>query len=297
MRKNIDQFIKYLKIERGYSDNTIINYKLDIDEFFSFLEAEKINYTSLTYQNIKPYLMELHNLKYKRTTISRKISSVRTFYKYLLKENVVSDNPFLLVSLPKKERKLPSFLYYNELENLFKIPKMDEPLGQRNRLILELLYATGIRVSELVSIKISDIDFYNRIIRITGKGNKMRNVIYGEYCKDIMNIYLNDGYLKLLNNKKSEYLILNNHGDAITTRAIRYIIDEIIKLSALKKHISPHVLRHTFATHMLEFGADLLTVQELLGHESLSTTGIYTHITNEHLRNIYLKSHPRAHEK
>ncbi|MDD2203562.1 MAG: tyrosine recombinase XerC [Bacilli bacterium] len=297
MKKNKLSFLKYLEIERGYSKNTIKNYKNDIAEFQVFLDDDKVKYNLLTYQDIRPYLNKLNDLKYKRTTISRKISSLRSFYKYLSKEGVISDNPFLLVSLPKKEKKLPSFLYYNELDDLFKIPNMNEPIGQRNRLILELLYATGIRVSELVSIKIRDIDYYNRIIRITGKGKKMRNVIYGEYCKDIMDIYLNDGYLKLLNNKKSDYLILNNHGGSISTRAIRYIIDGIINLSSLKKHISPHVLRHTFATHMLESGADLLTVQELLGHESLSTTGIYTHLTNEHLRNVYLKSHPRAREK
>ncbi|MDD4644186.1 MAG: tyrosine recombinase XerC [Bacilli bacterium] len=297
MQKHILNFLKYLKYERGYSKNTIINYENDINEFLSFLDENNLNFKTLTYQNIRPYLMKLHDLKYERSTISRKISSLRSFYKYLSKENIIKDNPFLLVSLPKKDKKLPSFLYYNELEDLFDIPDMNTPLGQRNRLIIELLYATGIRVGELVNIKLDDIDLYNRIIRITGKGNKMRDIIFSDYCKKIMNIYLNDGYLKLLKNKKSDYLILNNHGDQITTRAIRYILNNIIKNTSLKKHVSPHTLRHTFATHMLEAGADLLTVQELLGHESLSTTQIYTHITNEHLRTIYLKTHPRAREK
>lgn len=297
MQKHILNFLKYLKYERGYSKNTIINYEKDINEFILFLDENNLNFKTLTYQNIRPYLMKLHDLKYERSTISRKISSLRSFYKYLSKENIVKDNPFLLVSLPKKDKKLPSFLYYNELEDLFDIPDMNTPLGQRNRLIIELLYATGIRVGELVNIKLDDIDLYNRIIRITGKGNKMRDIIFSDYCKKIMNIYLNDGYLKLLKNKKSDYLILNNHGDQITTRAIRYILNNIIKNTSLKKHVSPHTLRHTFATHMLEAGADLLTVQELLGHESLSTTQIYTHITNEHLRTIYLKTHPRAREK
>ena len=290
-------FLKYLEFQRGYSPNTMLNYGEDIDEFFIFLNNNKIKYNNLTYQNIRLYLMKLHDLKYKRTTISRKISSLRSFYKYLSKENIMSDNPFLLVSLPKKEKKLPSFLYYNELEDILNIPNMEDPLGQRNRLILEMLYATGIRVGELVKIKISDIDTFNRIISITGKGNKMRNVIYGDYCGDIMNIYLKDSYLKLLKNQESDYLILNHRGGNITERAIRYIINDIIDLSSLKKHVSPHTLRHTFATHMLESGADLLTVQELLGHESLSTTQIYTHITNEHLRDVYLHAHPRAREK
>jgi integrase/recombinase XerC len=297
MKNYLQSFLKYLKINKGYSDNTTLNYEIDINEFFDYLLESKLIFNDINYQQIKPYLMKLHDLNYKRATISRKLSSLRSFYKYLSKNGITKDNPFLLVSLPKKEKKLPSFLYYNELDEILHIPNMDEPLGERNRLILELLYATGVRVSELVNIKLSDIDNSKKSIRINGKGNKDREVLYGDYCKDIMNIYLNDGYLRLLNNKKSDYLILNNRGSKITERAIRYIIDDIIDASALKKHISPHTLRHTFATHLIESGADLLTVQELLGHESLSTTQIYTHITNEHLRNVYLQSHPRAHEK
>jgi integrase/recombinase XerC len=297
MRKYIERFLNYLKINKGYSDNTTLNYEVDILEFNEYIIEYKINFKTLNYQEIKPYLLKLHNMKYKRSTISRKLSSLRSFYKYLTKENVVYDNPFILVSLPKKEKKLPSFLYYNELDDILHIPDISTPLGLRNRLILELLYATGIRVSELVKIRIKDIDTNQKSIRINGKGNKDRDVLYGDYCKDILNIYLNDGYLRLLNNKKCDYLILNNRGNSITERAIRYIIDKIIDDSAIKKHVTPHTIRHTFATHLLDNGADLLTVQELLGHESLSTTQIYTHITNERLRSIYLKSHPRAHQK
>jgi integrase/recombinase XerC len=297
MRKYIERFLNYLKINKGYSDNTTLNYEVDILEFNEYIIEYKINFKTLNYQEIKPYLLKLHNMKYKRSTISRKLSSLRSFYKYLTKENVVYDNPFILVSLPKKEKKLPSFLYYNELDDILHIPDISTPLGLRNRLILELLYATGIRVSELVKIRIKDIDTNQKSIRINGKGNKDRDVLYGDYCKDILNIYLNDGYLRLLNNKKCDYLILNNRGNSITERAIRYIIDKIIDDSAIKKHVTPHTIRHTFATHLLDNGADLLTVQELLGHESLSTTQIYTHITNERLRSVYLKSHPRAHQK
>lgn len=294
MEKIINSFLEYLKVQRGYSMHTVINYEHDIKAFAQYIKDSKFDYRSLTYQQIKPYLMMMHDAKYSRATISRNLSSIRRFYKYLCINNIVKDNPFELISLPKKEKKLPSFLYCSELEDIFEISNLDTPLGQRNRLILELLYATGIRVSELVNIKIEDIDFDRRTIMILGKGKKKRNVIYGDYCENIMNTYLNDGYHKLLKNKKSDYLIINNNGGHITTRAIRYIINKIINASALKKHISPHTLRHSFATHMLESGADLLTVQELLGHESLSTTGIYTHITNEHLREVYLHSHPRA---
>lgn len=294
MEKEFNLFYNYLKIEKGYSDNTIINYTIDINEYNNYLKDNYLSFNNINYNDLKPYLMMLHNLKYKRSTISRKISSLRTLYKYFVRENISLDNPFLLVSLPKKEKKLPSFLYANELESILEIPLIDNSLGIRNRLILELLYATGMRVGELVNIKLSDIDLSNRIIKVVGKGNKMRQVIYGKYCQEIMDLYLKDAYLKILKDKKTDYLIINNRGDHLSERAIRYIINDIINKTSLKKHVSPHTLRHTFATHMLESGADLLIVQELLGHESLSTTQIYTHVTNERLRNIYLKTHPRA---
>ena len=297
MVNELNKFLDYLKYQKSYSHYTVINYSEDINEFGIYLKDNSIRYNKLVYKDIKGYLMKMYKLSYKRSTIARKISSLRSFYKYLVNNDIIEDNPFLLVSLPKKEKKLPSFLYYNELEDLFDIPKMDTHLGQRNRLIIEMLYATGIRVGELVSIKIDDIDLNNRLIRITGKGNKSRNVIYGEYCEDILHTYLNDGYIKLIKDKAKTNLIINNLGGPITDRAIRYIINNIVRETSLKKHVSPHSIRHTFATHMLESGADLLTVQELLGHASLSTTQIYTHITSEHLRSVYLSSHPRAHEK
>lgn len=297
MNNELKKFLDYLKYQKSYSNYTVINYSKDITEFGIYLKDNSLIYNRIVYKDIKGYLLKMYNLSYKKSTIARKISSLRSFYKYLVNNTVIDDNPFLLISLPKKERKLPNFLYYNELEDLFDVPKIDTPLGQRNRLILELLYATGIRVGELVYIKLNDIDVNNRLIRINGKGNKSRNVIYGEYCEEILNIYLNDGYLKLVRDKEKKYLILNNLGKSITTRAIRYIINSIVKETSLKKHISPHSIRHTFATHLLESGADLLTVQELLGHASLSTTQIYTHITSEHLRSVYLSSHPRAREK
>jgi integrase/recombinase XerC len=265
-------------------------------EFKDFIDKKKINYKNISYPDIRSYLMELYNEKYSRNSVSRKLSALRSFYKYLSREEVIDENAFILVSSPKKEKRLPKFLYYDELDTLFSAPDIKTPLGQRDLLILELLYATGIRVSELTNIKKSEIDFYNRSIRILGKGNKERDVIYGAYAEDIIEIYLNDGYLKLKHNQDHDYLILNNQGRKLTTRGVTYILDKLIKQASLEKHISPHMLRHTFATHMLESGADLLTVQELLGHASLSTTGIYTHITNEHLREVYLHAHPRARE-
>ena len=174
---------------------------------------------------------------------------------------------------------------------MFQVPKLNTALGQRDRLLLEMLYATGVRVSELVNIKVSDIN--GEEIRVLGKGNKERIVEFGDYAESILELYLNEGY-KHLNIKKSEYLFLNNRGGKLTTRGVRYILDNIINKTTIDKKISPHMLRHTFATHLLNEGCDLLTVQELLGHESLTATSIYTHITNDRLKEVYFKCHPRA---
>ncbi|MDD2490452.1 MAG: tyrosine recombinase XerC [Bacilli bacterium] len=296
MNHYVNLFIDYLTYQKDYSIHTIDNYKKDIIEFNLFLKDYNLKFNNLSYHDIREYLMHLYNQKYARTTVARKLSSLRSYYRFLTSKGIIDNNIFNLVSAPKKETKLPSFLYYDDLEVLLNIPNLNKPLGQRNRLILELLYATGIRVQELVNIKINDIDFNKKTIKIYGKGKKERIVVYGEYCVNILNQYLNDGYPRLLKEKNHQYLIINSKGAQITTRGVSYIINEIIEKTSLKTKISPHVLRHTFATHMLENGADLLTVQELLGHANLSTTGIYTHVTNERLRTVYLKSHPRAHD-
>ncbi len=288
-------FLSYLTYQKGYSQNTVTSYEKDLIEYFDFLEKNNCEYNLVDYNDLKKYLRFLNDKKLKNNTISRKISSLRSFYRYLVNNTKLESNPFLLLSLPKKEKKLPNFLYMNELEDLFEIPKTNNLLEQRNTLILELLYATGIRVSELTNIKIKDIDFNNRTILVTGKGNKKRYVIFGKKSQEVLNYYLSDSYQKL-NKNNSDYLILNNHGSKITPRSICNILNDIISHTSLKKHISPHTLRHTFATHLLERGAELLTVQELLGHANLSTTSIYTHITNEHLRKTYLNAHPRAHK-
>jgi integrase/recombinase XerC len=296
MEEFLKKFLNYLTYQKRYSKHTVFNYEKDIELFHEFLKRKTLTYHTLTYQNIREFLMELYDKDYARSSVSRKISSLRSYFKYLVLEDVLEENIFKLVSLPKKEKKIPKFIYHHDLMPLFEVPDLLTPLGQRNRLILEILYGTGIRVQELVDIKIEDIDQSNKLIRILGKGNKERMVVYGEYSEEILNLYLQEGRFKLLGNNYSDYLFLNNQGNKISPRGVRYILNKLIKETSLKINISPHVLRHTFATHMLENGADLITVQELLGHVSLSTTGKYMHVTNERLREVYLHHHPRARE-
>lgn len=292
--KYLDEYLDYLQYQRAYSDYTIDNYKRDIIEYLNYLDVESIDYLKIEYSDIRFYLMYLKDKKDdSNSTIDRKISALRSFYKYLANEGVVDTNAFSLVGGPKREKKIPHYFEYNELEELFKIPDIKTSLGQRDLLILEMLYATGVRVGELVNIKIKDIDRGSRNIIILGKGNKERLVAYGDYCEDILNLYLSDGYTKL-NQGDCEYLFLNKNGNAITERGIRYVLDQVIKKTALNKKISPHMLRHSFATHLLNEGCDLLTVQKLLGHESISATQIYTHVSTDRLKEVYYHSFPRA---
>ncbi|MBO6145472.1 MAG: tyrosine recombinase [Bacilli bacterium] len=293
MYKKILKFEEYLKYQKNYSDYTIKNYIKDIYEYSEFLENNKFKYNDVDYQKCILYLNFLNDKKLSKSSISRKLSSLRTFYKYLVINEYVESNPFTLVSSPKKEKRIPKFINYNNIEEIFNIPNLKTKEGQRQRVILEILYSCGVRVSELVNIKIKDIDFSNNTILIFGKGSKERIVIFGEYAKEIMNIYINNARKEFLSGIDSEYLIVGDKQDRLTTRRIEQIIDDIIKQTSIKLNITPHMFRHTFATHLLDNGCDLLAVQELLGHESLSSTEIYTHVSNEHLREVFIKCHPR----
>lgn len=296
MKKNnyLDDYLDYLKYQKGYSEYTIENYQNDILEFFKYLEREKIDYLKIEYSDTRFYLMYLKDeCKNNNTTIDRKLSSLRGFYKYLSKNNYVENNVFMLLAGPKKDKKLPRYFEYNELEELFNSIDTKDAVGQRDLLILEMLYATGVRVGELVNIQIKDINQSERTIRILGKGNKERIVSYGEYCEDILKQYLSSGRNEL-NKKGNDYLLLNHLGDALTERGIRYILNERIKQTSLTKSISPHMIRHSFATHLLNEGCDLITVQKLLGHESISATQVYTHVTTDRLKEVYYNSFPRA---
>ena len=224
------------------------------------------------------------------------LSALRHFYTYLEIHKIVNNNPYKNIKNPKKDKRIPNFLQYKELTDIIKSIPLDTPLNIRNRLIIELLYASGLRVSELVNLKIHDINKSNRGIRVLGKGSKERITYYREYAEEVLEIYLDEARPELLNGKINDYLILNKLGDKITSRSIENIINKTIEDLAIKHHISPHVLRHTFATDLLNNGADLKSVQELLGHSSLSTTQIYTHVTSDRLRQEYLHAFPRTKE-
>lgn len=297
LANNIQKFINYLDNEKRYPNTTIKSYSKDLDNYYAFIMLKKINYKTITKDEIRSYLKYLDELKYSKSTISRILSTLRHFYSYLMTINIIKVNQFKLIRNPKKEKKLPNFLQSDELDKIFDSINLDTALGIRNRLIIELLYATGLRVSEITNLKLNDIDISNQEIKVYGKGGKERIVFFGEYAKKYLKLYLDNARNELLNGNNSNYLLINHNGGKLTSRGVELIIDKVQNEAALKHNISPHVLRHTFATDMLNNGADLKSVQELLGHSSLSTTQIYTHITNERLRSVYLKSFPRQKEK
>ena len=297
IERHIKEFIKYLKNEKRYPETTITSYQKDLDNYYGFIKLKKINYLNITKDEIRTYLKYLDELKYSKTTISRILSTLRHFYQYLMIRKQVSVNMFKLIRNPKKDKKLPNFLQSDELQKIFDTINLETPLGIRNRLIVELLYASGLRVSELTNLTIDNINLSNKEIRVLGKGSKERIVFFGDYAKKYLELYLEESRPELLNKNKTNILLLNNNGDPISTRGVQMVIDNIVRDASLKHNISPHVLRHTFATDLLNNGADLKSVQELLGHSSLSTTQIYTHITNERLRSVYLKTFPRQTEK
>ena len=281
----VSEFLNYIR-NKNYSLNTIISY---INDLYYFHEFVKMDFDKVKYDDIRDYLEYLNLKKEKSTSVSRKISSLKSFYKFLYKNDYMDkkDYPLVKVTYPKKEKKLPKFLYYNDLLEIINESSKDKD-GVRDRLIIEMLYATGVRVSELVNIKLNDIDFNNKRIIVCGKGNKERIVYYGDYAEEVLN-----KYLKTHVRKNNNYLFLNSKGEQITDGGIRYIIDNIMKKLSIKTHVTPHVLRHTFATDMLNNGCDIKVDQELLGHSSLKATEIYTHVTNEHLKEVYYKCFPR----
>lgn len=293
MKTQKNRFLEYLKYERNYAENTIINYNQELKKYVEYIKVKKINYKTITKEEIRGYLKYLDELKYKNTSISKNVSTIRSFYQYLLVKKEIKNNMWNTIKNPKVKRKIPNFLTTMELEKIFMNPKLETPYEIRNRLILELLFATGLRVSELINIKLKDINKFEKSIKTVGKGSKERITFYGEYASEVLKLYLNNARSELLGKKKSEYLLVGKNSTKLTRNRISEIINEEVEKVGLQHHISPHVLRHTFATQLLNNGADIRSVQELLGHKNLSTTQIYTHITTEELRKSYRDNMPR----
>ncbi len=285
----VNNFIVYLQKEKNYSRHTLRAYRSDLEHFFDFLRIKK---KSLVDQNIITLFIGFL-LKYgmDARTVARKLSSLKSFFKYLKKEKVISENPATVIKTPKTKKHLPGFLTYEQIEKALQIT------NPRDRAIMEVLYSCGIRASELVSLKVSDVDFNREEVKIQGKGSKQRVVPLGKAAKDAILDYLKKRATFVKNRKSPDdtpQLFLNYRGGPLTTRSLQRIVRKYLIKIARAAGTNPHILRHSFATHLLENGADLRAVQELLGHSSLSTVQIYTHLTTKHLREIYRKKHPRA---
>ncbi len=296
-RDMIKEFVLYLTHERNYSDLTIKAYSDDIAHFTEFLlETGNADFFTVELLDARIYLSKLTDDKYSRTSISRKISSLRAFYQYLMNHEFIAENPFSYLHLKKNGFRLPNFFYSEEIELLFEAAGGTNPLDYRDRVILEILYGTGIRVSECQALTLADIDLDLGIMLVVGKGNRERYVPFGEYAKLAIEEYIENCRTPLMQEyqKEHDFLLVSQYGDHISVSGIQYALNQLVKKTSLTSNIHPHKLRHSFATHLLDNGADMRTVQELLGHKSLSSTQIYTHVTKDHLLKDYQKFHPRA---
>ena len=289
--KYVEDYLLFLKTEKKLGDNTINSYMLDLEDFFKAFNGD---IESCTKKDILSYISSINGLEV--STVNRHISSLKSFFNYLVDESIIKVSPMEEVGSLKKTKKLPKYLSISEVDKLLNIP-LNSVFDYRNKAMLELMYGTGLRVSELVGIEYSNIDFENSIIRINGKGKKERIIPLGEVASYYLKIYLNDYRSKLLKRNTYNQVFLNNHGKPITRQGFNYILENIRELTGITKEITPHVLRHSFATHLLEGGADIRSIQEMLGHENISTTNIYTEVVNDVLRSNYEMYHNRSHKE
>ncbi|MGD8240641.1 MAG: tyrosine recombinase XerC [Armatimonadota bacterium] len=302
--RDIDSFLAYLRSVRRLSDSTLRAYEGDIHLFAEFLAGElgeggAFKWRAVDYPLIRRYLAHLQQGQYARKSVARKLSSLRAFFRYLEREGKVQSNPAAAAATPKLGRRLPRFLYDDEIKAFLEAPEPDTPFGQRDRAIIETLYASGVRVAELVGLGVFDVDFATHELRVIGKGDKERIALIGQPCVNALRRYIENGRDELLAEARrrgkqtaDEALFINRFGGRLTARSVRRLFNKHLLTASLQHDISPHVLRHTFATHLLDRGADLRTVQELLGHASLSSTQIYTHVTLDQLRKEYESGHP-----
>ncbi len=296
MRNEIGDFLDYLTYERNVSINTIAAYRDDLESFTGFLCNEylvlgrdQLDLKRIDHLAIRSYLAYLARKKLSRSSIARHLSALRSFFKYLMREEIVSANPARTVATPRREKHLPAVLQTSDVAVLLEMPDLSTPLGIRDRAWLELMYASGLRISELVGIDIDDVEIRARLVKVRGKGAKERIVPFGTKAQDAIR-----GYLEVRNKPDEDALFVNYRGERITTRSIRRLFNGYVRDASLRAGVSPHTLRHSFATHLLNAGADLRAIQELLGHASLSTTQKYTHLNDWQLIEVYKKAHPRA---
>lgn len=292
MQKHIQSFLDYLKSEKNASTHTVKNYSVDLREFSSFFKDRSLR--EMTHFDIRAFLAHLKERSFTKSTISRKLACLRSFFKYLARENEMNDNPASSIATPKREKRLPVFLDQDEISKLLEAPSANLWEEKRDRAILETLYSSGLRVSELVGLNHEDVDFFSGLLRVRGKGKKERIVPVGQVAVNVVQDYLKVKAPKEIDSGLKKSLFINRSGGRLTDRSVRRMILKYTRRIGLKKEVSPHTLRHSFATHMLDRGADLRSVQELLGHENLSTTQIYTHVSTRRLKEAYDASHPRA---
>jgi len=289
MQRYIDKFIRYLEIEREVSPHTSVNYRIDFKRFTQFLGKKRLE--DVDHIFIRQFLADLKYQNLSRASIARILSALRSFFKFLVREKLVDTNPLAGIATPKKEKKLPIFMQESEVLKLIEAPAGDI-LGLRDKAILETLYSTGMRVSELVNMDINNCDLVGGVVKVFGKGKKERLAPIGNKASKAINDYIRAS--KLIRSSDKKAIFLNKNGNRMTDRSVRRVVDRYVKKTSLHNDISPHTFRHSFATHLLNRGADLRSVQELLGHASLSTTQIYTHVSTERMKEAYQKAHPRA---
>jgi integrase/recombinase XerC len=297
MQEVFYKYINYLEAERNASRYTVRNYTHDLLDFFSYLkDSEVTSLSEVDKQILRGYLSRLVQDGFAKVSISRKLSAIRSFYRYLLREKLVATSPVAQTSSPKLDKRLPDFLTPVETVRLLEASDLATPQGLRDRALMELLYASGLRVSELVSLDLGQVNLNTGEIRVWGKGAKERVVLMGKPAALALNAYLSQGRPRLLGKKKNNALLINRDGGRLTGRSIQRILTKYARVAGIKKRVHPHMLRHTFATHLLDGGADLRVVQELLGHSDLSSTQIYTHVTKSQAKKVYLSAHPLARE-
>ncbi len=295
MERLLKKYVRYLELERSISPFTVRNYASDIQGFLDFLDRNGVTtLNKVDRSTMRRYLGWLHDKGIARASISRKFSALRSFYRYLVRENLVDSQPLSTLSTPKIEKRLPTFLSKEEILKLLEAPDASTPQGLRDRAILEVLYAAGLRVSEIANLDLADVDLNSREMRVWGKGAKERVALIGKPAVEALNLYLSHGRIKLEGKKETQALLLNRYGERIAERRIQHIMRKYGRQAGLDMRVFPHIMRHTFATHLLDGGADLRVVQDLLGHARLSSTQIYTHVTQSQIRRTYLAAHPRS---